>query len=133
MGLSWVRGPFAQAKVYFPAIIAGYVGADHVSALLASRLTEAQGPAMLVDIGTNTEISLWSGEQLYSCSCASGPAFEGGRISAGMRAGPGAISAVRLADGETGRRNHRGLWNRLESAVRGILDAVAVMAARWRA
>jgi uncharacterized 2Fe-2S/4Fe-4S cluster protein (DUF4445 family) len=120
--------PLAQAKVYFPAIIAGYVGADHVSALLASRLTEADGPAMLVDIGTNTEISLWSRGQLYSCSCASGPAFEGGRISAGMRAGPGAISAVRLVDGQPvvdtiGDVDPVGICGS------GILDAVAVMAA----
>lgn len=118
----------AHARVYFPAIIAGYVGADHVSALLSSRLTEAKGPAMLVDIGTNTEISLWTGQQLFSCSCASGPAFEGGRISAGMRAGPGAVSVVRLVDGQPvveiiGSVDPIGICGS------GILDAVAVMAA----
>src|ERR1019366_7846995 len=36
-------------------------------------------------------------DHLTSASCASGPAFEGAHIRDGMRAGTGAIEAVRLA------------------------------------
>ncbi|NPV75488.1 MAG: DUF4445 domain-containing protein [Anaerolineae bacterium] len=84
------------ALVYFPAIIAGYVGADHTSALLATRFSQSNRIRVLIDIGTNTEISLGIGEKIYSCSTASGPAFEGAHIHDGMRAAPGAIEKVQL-------------------------------------
>ena len=35
-----------------------------------------------------------------SCSCASGPAFEGAHIHAGMRAAPGAIERAKFYDGD---------------------------------
>ena len=57
------------------------------------------GPALLVDIGTNTEISLVQGERILSCSCASGPAFEGAPYRDGMRAAPGAIERVHFREG----------------------------------
>jgi uncharacterized 2Fe-2S/4Fe-4S cluster protein (DUF4445 family) len=82
-----------------PANIAGYVGADHVSALLATQSYAARRTALLVDIGTNTEISLTYQGQVYSCSCASGPAFEGAHIHDGMRAAPGAIDRVKVTGG----------------------------------
>ncbi len=82
--------------VYLPAIIAGYVGADHTSALLAAQFSQSNGIRVLIDIGTNTEISLAIGEKIYSCSTASGPAFEGAHIHDGMRAAPGAIEKVHL-------------------------------------
>jgi uncharacterized 2Fe-2S/4Fe-4S cluster protein (DUF4445 family) len=80
--------------------IAGFVGADHVAMLLAVGAREARGPLVAVDIGTNTEISLAIGGEITSVSCASGPAFEGAHVSAGMRAASGAIDHVRLMDGE---------------------------------
>jgi uncharacterized 2Fe-2S/4Fe-4S cluster protein (DUF4445 family) len=83
-----------------PANIAGYVGADHVSALLATQSYAAERTALLVDIGTNTEISLTYQGQIYSCSTASGPAFEGAHIHDGMRASPGAIDRVKLNGGQ---------------------------------
>lgn len=80
--------------------LAGYVGADHAAALLTTRLWESSNPAMLIDIGTNTEISLAANGKVYACSCASGPAFEGAHIRNGMRAAPGAIERVQILDGE---------------------------------
>lgn len=87
------------ARVHLLPNLAGYVGADHAAALLATRLWEAPGPAMLIDIGTNTEISLAAGGRVYACSCASGPAFEGAHIRNGMRAAPGAIERIQITDG----------------------------------
>lgn len=88
------------ARVYMPANIAGYVGADHVSALLASYAYASPHTSLLVDIGTNTEVSLVHEGQIYSCSCASGPAFEGAHIHDGMRAAPGAIDRLRIRNGK---------------------------------
>ncbi len=80
--------------------IAGYVGADHVAVILATKLWKASHPVMAIDIGTNTEISLAVNGHLYSCSCASGPAFEGAHIRDGMRAAPGAIERMQIINGK---------------------------------
>lgn len=88
------------ARVYLPPNIAGFVGADHVAMLLASDLQKRAGVSLAMDIGTNTEISLSKDGRLLSCSCASGPAFEGAHIHAGMRAVPGAIERARFFDGD---------------------------------
>jgi uncharacterized 2Fe-2S/4Fe-4S cluster protein (DUF4445 family) len=79
--------------------IAGFVGADHVAMLLGSGIYKAQETVMGLDIGTNTEVGLKVGNRLFTCSTASGPAFEGAHIEAGMRAGPGAIERVWISDG----------------------------------
>jgi len=111
------------ARLYLPPNIAGYVGADHVAALLA--LGEQQPRVgMLLDIGTNTEISLFVDGRILSCSCASGPAFEGARLRDGMRAAAGAIERVQIRQGDIrfhtiGQRPPIGLCGS------GILDAVA--------
>jgi len=89
-----------QGRVFCLPVIAGYVGADTVGVITATRLTESDRPIMAVDIGTNGEVALWSGERLVCASCAAGPAFEGAQIEDGMRAAPGAISAVELRDGD---------------------------------
>ena len=110
LGLSLSPG----ASVYLLPNIAGFVGADHVAMLLATDLGRGAvtaSPLLGLDIGTNTEISLaaegpalssskgLSKGRLLSCSCASGPAFEGAHIRDGMRAAAGAIERVRLVDG----------------------------------
>jgi uncharacterized 2Fe-2S/4Fe-4S cluster protein (DUF4445 family) len=87
------------AYVHLLPNIAGFVGADHVSMLLATGIHETNAVTVGLDIGTNTEISLAANGRLLSCSCASGPAFEGAHIRDGMRAAPGAVEWVRLVDG----------------------------------
>jgi uncharacterized 2Fe-2S/4Fe-4S cluster protein (DUF4445 family) len=84
------------ARIYMPPNIAGYVGADHVAMLLATEAWQAAEPTIALDIGTNTEISLALEGRVLSCSCASGPAFEGAHIHAGMRAAPGAVEYVQI-------------------------------------
>jgi uncharacterized 2Fe-2S/4Fe-4S cluster protein (DUF4445 family) len=119
------------AYVYLPPNIAGYVGADHVAMLLAAideaLLAGGDGPTVVaLDIGTNTEISLLHGGRVLSCSCASGPAFEGAHIRDGMRAAVGAVERVRISDGIVQVYTIEG-----QPAVgicgSGILDAVAEM------
>lgn len=87
------------AYVHMLANIAGFVGGDHVAALLASEI-DVEKPVIIMDIGTNTEICLVQAGNITSVSCPSGPAFEGGNISAGMRAAEGAIELVRIKGDE---------------------------------
>jgi uncharacterized 2Fe-2S/4Fe-4S cluster protein (DUF4445 family) len=56
--------------------------------------------SLLVDVGTNGEVFLGNKNELLSCSCAAGPAFEGAQIRYGMKAVTGAIEKVRI-DPET--------------------------------
>jgi len=86
-----------RANVYLMPSIAGYVGADTVGAMLATRFDEGDGRVrLLADIGTNCEIVLQRGEEVFVCSTPAGPAFEGARMDYGMLAGPGAIERVRF-------------------------------------
>ncbi len=87
-------------NVYSLPVIAGFVGADTVAVLLVSQLTSRKEPTLALDIGTNGEVMLWSGERLLVTSCAAGPAFEGGEISHGVRAASGAIEHVTLTNGD---------------------------------
>ncbi len=122
LGLSLARG----AYVYLPPNIAGYVGADHVAMLLACGLDEADQTTMALDIGTNTEITLADEGRLMSCSCASGPAFEGAHIRDGMRAAPGAVERVQI-EAEAVRVHSIDNLAPVGICGSGILDAVAEM------
>ena len=114
------------AKVYLPPNIAGYVGADHVAMLLASQIHRQPGISMALDIGTNTEISLAKDGELVCCSCASGPAFEGAHIQAGMRAVPGAIERAQFFEGAWHLATVDGLAP-IGICGSGILDVVAAL------
>jgi len=85
------------AYVYVLPNIAMFVGADHVATLLATEAYLEAEPVIVIDIGTNTEVSLICKGKIITASCASGPAFEGGHIKDGMRAIKGAIERVRIA------------------------------------
>ena len=76
--------------------IAGFVGADHVAMLLATRIWQKEGVVLALDIGTNTEVCLSCNGVISSVSCASGTAFEGARIKHGMRASEGAVEHLRI-------------------------------------
>jgi len=122
LGLKMNRGAYVHV---FPAI-AGFVGADAVADALATGIYESEELAMLVDIGTNTEIVLGDREKLLSCSCASGPAFEGAHIKHGMRAATGAIEHIWI-DPKTIEVEYSTIGNVKPSGLCGsaIVDAVA--------
>jgi uncharacterized 2Fe-2S/4Fe-4S cluster protein (DUF4445 family) len=104
--------------------IGGMVGADILAGVMATRLHEQAGLAALIDLGTNGEVVVARDGRLLAASTAAGPAFEGARISCGMRAASGAISEVAVADGSLACRvigggEARGLCGS------GLVDAVA--------
>jgi len=88
----------SNASIYLPENIAGYVGGDHVAMAVATKVVDAQDIVLALDIGTNTEISLVKHGKIYTCSCASGPAFEGAHIQDGMRAADGAIERISIEE-----------------------------------
>ena len=88
-----------RAAAYVFPVIGGFVGGDTVAGILATNMLELDGPVLMVDIGTNGEIVLAHQGKLWAASTAAGPAFEGARISCGMRATTGAIEKV-LLDGD---------------------------------
>lgn len=71
--------------------IKSFVGGDISAGLLASGFLDRPETALYLDLGTNGEIALKSGEGVWVASTAAGPAFEGMNISHGMLALPGAI------------------------------------------
>ncbi len=129
LGLNITKG----GSVYLPPNIAGYVGADHVSMLLATlyqyrkELAYTNKAVVALDIGTNTEISLLHNRQIYSCSTASGPAFEGAHIQDGMRAAPGAIERVQIT--KDGKIHYKTIGDQPAIGIcgSGILDVIAEM------
>ncbi|MCW4050000.1 MAG: ASKHA domain-containing protein [Candidatus Bathyarchaeota archaeon] len=103
-----------MGNIHVLPLIAGFVGADCVAAILATEVYKSDDLSFLIDIGTNTEIVIGNKDRLVACSCASGPAFEGAHIKHGMRAASGAIEGVWI-DQDT-----------LEPAVKTIDDAEPV-------
>ena len=87
-----------QAQVCFLPIVAGFVGADTMAGILATRIYDSSKVRLLVDIGTNGEVVLGSRDRLLVCSAPAGPTFEGGQIRHGMRGAIGAIERVTIEE-----------------------------------
>jgi uncharacterized 2Fe-2S/4Fe-4S cluster protein (DUF4445 family) len=87
-----------RGRAWILPVIGGFVGGDTVAGVLATGLADAQQPTLFVDIGTNGEIVLCANGKFSAASTAAGPAFEGARISQGMRGAEGAIEKV-VVDG----------------------------------
>ncbi len=84
------------ANVYILPNISAFVGADVVAGILAICMWKNEKISLFIDLGTNGEIVLGSKRKMWTCSTAAGPAFEGARISSGMRAAEGAIDKVKM-------------------------------------
>lgn len=115
-----------QTQIYLPPCMAAFIGADLLSALLASDICKMPEPQMLVDIGTNGEMALWHEGRLFCCSTAAGPAFEGAGISMGMSGKIGAIDHVCIQNGKMhahviGDASPKGICGS------GVIDAIACL------
>jgi len=112
-------------RVHFLPCLGGFVGSDILAGVLATKLHEAEKLVTLIDLGTNGELVVGTRDRMLCASTAAGPAFEGARISMGMRAATGAISEVLIEDGKLacrilGNGEARGICGS------GLVDAVAV-------
>ena len=115
--------PNATVRV-FPNI-AGFVGGDTVGCITALQFDKLTEPSLLIDIGTNGELVMTDGKRMLSCSTAAGPAFEGAKISCGMRAADGAIDHVWIEGGEV-KCSVLGDAEPVGICGSALLDAVAV-------
>jgi uncharacterized 2Fe-2S/4Fe-4S cluster protein (DUF4445 family) len=87
-----------EARVVGLPLISSHVGADAAACLLATGLAESDELAVVMDIGTNTELIAGNRHRLLAASCPAGPAFEGGGVACGMPALEGAIERVRIGE-----------------------------------
>ena len=113
-----------SATVEFLPCLGGFVGSDILAGIFATGLHESRELIALMDLGTNGEVVVGHRDKMLCTSTAAGPAFEGARISQGMRAATGAISEVRVEDNflscrVIGGGEARGLCGS------GLVDAVA--------
>jgi uncharacterized 2Fe-2S/4Fe-4S cluster protein (DUF4445 family) len=114
-----------NAAVCFLPIVAGFVGADTMGVVLATRIYDSAEVRVAVDIGTNGEVVMGSRRGLMVCSAPAGPALEGAQIRHGMRGAVGAIERVEIGDdvacGVIGSVPPMGICGS------GLIDAVAKM------
>ena len=82
----------AETVVSLPCA-AAFVGADLTAGLRYVGLPPEGKYSLLIDLGTNAEVVLFSREGALCTAAAAGPCFEGANISCGMSATPGAIFA----------------------------------------
>lgn len=106
--------------------IAGFVGGDTVGCMVATRFDRLEDISLMIDIGTNGEMVLGNTARRIACSTAAGPAFEGAKISCGMRGADGAVDHVWTENGQVkyhviGDVPPEGLCGS------GLLDLVAVL------
>ena len=114
----------ADPVVRFLPCLGGFVGSDLLAGIMATGMHQSDELSVLMDLGTNGEILLGNREHILCASTAAGPAFEGARISMGMRAATGAIWRVTATDHRLdvqvlGNAQPRGICGS------GLVDAVA--------
>jgi uncharacterized 2Fe-2S/4Fe-4S cluster protein (DUF4445 family) len=89
-----------EAVLYIPPSLSAYIGSDITCGILATGMIGRKTVQLLVDVGTNGEMALYSDSRVTCCATAAGPAFEGASISMGMPAVGGAICHVSEDGGE---------------------------------
>jgi len=89
-----------DTQVYIPRCVSAFIGADTVTALVSVPDITKIKTCVLTDIGTNGETVLIHNGELFACSTAAGPAFEGAGISMGMGGSDGAVDKVTVKDGK---------------------------------
>lgn len=114
-----------NARLLIVPDISGYIGADTIGCVLATKLYQSEAVTLMVDIGTNGEMVLGNKDKMIACATAAGPALEGANIQFGMRGTEGAIDHVWLENGQVtcsviGGRKAVGICGS------GLIDAIAV-------
>ena len=87
-----------DGQLIIPGAVSGFIGGDITSGLYMCGFDKNEAVNMYIDIGTNSEMVIGNKHGILCTSAAAGPAFEGGRISCGTGAIPGAIWSVSLRD-----------------------------------
>lgn len=113
-----------EAMAYSPPLIGGHAGGDCIADIIATRLYQSEETEMIIDIGTNGEVVIGNKDRIMTASCAAGGAYEGYQIRCGVGAIQGAITEVRIEDGEA---RYKTLDNKPPLGVcgSGVIDLLA--------
>ena len=116
----------AETEIKFSPSIGSFVGSDILAGIAATKMAEREGYSILIDLGTNGEIVVGNRDKIICASTAAGPAFEGAKISQGMRATTGAISSVNFINGKLkshviGNAKAKGICGS------GLIDVLAIL------
>lgn len=84
------------SDVYVPPSIKHEIGADALAMMTKTGLLERKETCLVTDYGTNAEMALKVGDDIFTGSAAAGPAMEGQSVHFGMLASPGAITDVEV-------------------------------------
>jgi len=84
---------YPDGEIQILPSISAYIGADIVAGIASIAPSPEHRTYLFMDIGTNGELALVTDERIWCCSTAAGPAFEGAKISCGMGAVEGAVTA----------------------------------------
>lgn len=98
-GLAEQLGLKAGARVKVLQPLAAFAGGDLRAGVIALGFARGPRPGLLLDVGTNAEVALWTGARLVVSSAPAGPAFEGVGLSCAGPAVEGAGVAVTLDGG----------------------------------
>lgn len=114
-----------QSIIRFYPCIGSFVGSDILAGIAATGMADRKEYSILIDLGTNGEIVLGNCDRIICASTAAGPAFEGAKISQGMRAVSGAVSSVHPGENQF---NCHVIGNRQPTGIcgSGLVDAIAV-------
>lgn len=100
--------------------ISSFAGADIVAGLNFADFPAENKYNLLIDLGTNAEIALFSADSVICTSAAAGPCFEGADISCGMSASKGAVYAYSESGHKTvGNVSPKGICGT------GLIDVIA--------
>ncbi len=105
--------------------ISPFVGADLTAGLNFIEKPKENKYNILIDLGTNAEILIFSRDKLICTSAAAGPCFEGGNISCGMSACEGAIYSFSID--KNGKRLYKAIGNTAPKGICGtaLFDIIA--------
>lgn len=113
-------------KIKFSPSIGSFVGSDILAGIAATKMAEREEFSILIDLGTNGEIVVGNRDKIICASTAAGPAFEGAKISQGMRATTGAISSVVL-EGDKFTSHVIGNTKAKGICGSGLIDVLAIL------
>lgn len=92
LGIKGVR------KIISLPSVSAFAGADIVAGMNYIGIESDESYNLLIDLGTNAEIVLFSASKVLCTSAAAGPCFEGANISCGMSATDGAVYSFKIND-----------------------------------
>lgn len=117
-----------EAYVYCLPNVSRFLGGDAIGDLIVSDMQNSDDVSLLVDMGTNGEIIFGNRDWVVSCSCASGPAWEGEGIKFGMRGMNGGIEHIKI-DPQTFESSYTVIGDTLPKGIcgSGIIDLTAEM------